>query len=49
MRSDIFKNYWSATWEKKTFVSSMVTNTLRKIGTTGLGEESRKSCTLFYF
>ncbi|XP_022160718.1 uncharacterized protein LOC111026860 [Myzus persicae] len=50
MRSDIFKTYWSATWEEKnTYVTSMVTYTLRKRDTTGLGNESRRSYTFSYF
>jgi len=50
MRENIFNKYWQASWEeKKTFVTTMVTNTYRKRDTTGLGNESRRSNTFFYF
>lgn len=50
MRENIFNKYWSAIWEdKKTFVTTMVINTSRKRDSTGLGNESRRSNTFFYF
>ncbi|CAI6359890.1 unnamed protein product [Macrosiphum euphorbiae] len=49
-RLEIFKKFWSATWEeKKMFVIGMVSKMLTKANTTGLGSLSRRANTYKYF